>query len=366
MIVERLRKLITQGCSSQLNEETNRKILVINLFALVGLSITLILGLRAILSAQYLLALILFSATLLFGISQQLHLRIEGAIGRILSMNLLLTCLMGLMAILIVTGGESGTGPLWIYIVPPVAMFFGGFRRGLISIFGFTLLISVLLFFPDNRLLMTAYTFEFKTRLIYSFMTVTFLSAFYEYSRQRTFETVRRLSEQFEQQALHDPLTRLPNRRGIQQHLNFELARIKRNGRPFSVVLADIDHFKTINDNFGHDNGDNVLIRIGKMFSQRLRKQDQVARWGGEEFLFVLSETPEDNAVILAEKIRETLKQHPIMLDGERIAVSASFGVCEVNADVELDRALSLADKALYRAKELGRNRVCAASQLSD
>ncbi len=366
MIFESLTRLIKQGCNTRLNEETNRKILVINLFALVGVSITLVLGLRALSANDYPLALILFGATTLFGISQQLHLRVGGAVGRILSMNLLLTCLMGLMAILIVTGGESGTGPLWIYIVPPVAMFFGGFRRGLISIFGFTMLISMLLFFPDNRLLMTAYSFEFKTRLIFSFMTVTFLSAFYEYSRQRTFETMQRLSEQFEQQALHDPLTRLPNRRGIQQHLNFELARIKRNGRPFSVVLADIDHFKHINDTYGHDNGDNVLIRITKMFSQRLRRQDQVARWGGEEFLFVLPETPENNAVILAEKVRQTLEQHPVMLDGKRIEVTASFGVCEVNGDVELDRALSLADKALYKAKAMGRNQVFAATQLSD
>lgn len=366
MIFESLRRLVKQGCSDQLNEETNRKIVVINLFAFVGVSITLAMGLRALTVSDYPLALTLLGATTLLGISQQLHLRIDGAVGRILSMNLLLTCLMGLMAILIVTGGESGTGPLWIYIVPPVAMFFGGFRRGLISIFGFTLLISVLLFFPDDRLLMTEYKFEFKTRLIYSFMTVTFLSAFYEYSRQRTFETVRRLSEQFEQQALHDPLTRLPNRRGIQQHLNYELARIDRNGRPFSVVLADIDHFKSINDNYGHDNGDNVLTRISKMFAQRLRKQDQVARWGGEEFLFVLPETPENNAVMLAEKIRQTLAQNPILLDGKRIEVSASFGVCEVNGDVELNRALSLADKALYKAKSMGRNCVVAATQLSD
>ncbi|WP_220100209.1 GGDEF domain-containing protein [Alteromonas antoniana] len=366
MIFEILRRLVKQGCSDQFNEETNRKIVVINLFAFVGVSITLVLGLRALTANDYPLSLTLLFATTLFGVSQQLHLRIDGAVGRILSMNLLLTCLMGLMAILIVTGGESGTGPLWIYIVPPVAMFFGGFRRGLMSIFGFTLLISVLLFFPDGRLLMTNYTFEFKTRLIYSFMTVTFLSAFYEYSRQRTFETLQRLSEQFEQQALHDPLTRLPNRRGIQQHLSFELARIDRNGRPFSVVLADIDHFKSINDTYGHDNGDNVLTRISKLFVQRLRRQDQVARWGGEEFLFVLPETPENNAVMLADKIRQTLAQNPILLDGKRIDISASFGVCEVNADVELDRALSLADKALYKAKSMGRNCVVAATQLSD
>ena len=366
MILKSLHRFVKQGCNEQFNEETNRKILVINLFALVGVSITLVLGLRALTATDFPLALVLFVATTLFGISQQLHLRIDGAVGRILSMNLLLTCLMGLMAILIVTGGKSGTGPLWIYIVPPVAMFFGGFRRGLISIFGFTLLISVLLFFPEGRLLMTDYTFEFKTRLIYSFMTVTFLSAFYEYSRQRTFETMQKLSEQFEQQALHDPLTRLPNRRGIQQHLNFELARIGRNGRPFSVALADIDNFKQINDNYGHDNGDNVLTRISKLFVQRLRRQDQVARWGGEEFLFVLPETPENNAVLLAEKIRSALEQNPIFLDGKPIHVTASFGVCEVNADVELDRALSLADKALYKSKALGRNRIVAASQLSD
>ncbi len=366
MFAKKVNKLITQGCSEQLGEETNRKVRVINLFAFVGVSLTLVLGIRAIIDGNAPLALILLLATTLFGVSQRIHLNIDGTMGRVLSMNLLLTCLMGLMAVLVVTGGNGNTGPLWIYIVPPVAMFFGGFRRGLQSNFGFILLIALLLFFPDERLLLTSYSVEFKTRLIYSFLTVTFLSAFYEYSRQKTFETVQRLSERFEQQARQDPLTRLPNRRGVQQYIDYEMTRMARSGRPMTLILADVDRFKAINDTYGHDNGDQILMRIAQTFRARIRRQDIVARWGGEEFLFVLPETPESNAMILANDVREALAELPVNIDGNRVAVTASFGVCEVNADVTLNRALSLADKALYRAKDNGRNRVCAASQLDD
>ncbi|QJR82709.1 diguanylate cyclase [Alteromonas pelagimontana] len=361
-----LDKLLKEGCSQHYDEETNRQILVVNLFSLVGISLTLSLGIVALVGKNYPLAFSLLTASFLFIVSRKIQSIFSNSVGRLLAMYLLTGCLMALMSFLVVTGGRANTGPLWIYIVPPVAMFFGGFRRGLGVMAGFTLLIVILLFFPDDYLLLTHYSYEFKTRLIYSFLTVTFLSAFYEYSRQKTYETAKELSRQFKQQALHDPLTHLPNRRGIQQQIEQELSRMTRHGRPISIVIVDVDHFKNINDTYGHDNGDVVLTKISEIFRKWIRRQDSVGRWGGEEFIFVLPETPETNGKLLADKVRSALEGTFINIQGNDIQVTASFGVCEINKEITLDRALRQADKALYQAKKEGRNCVVAANACDD
>lgn len=355
--------LLYRGCRPQFDEETNRRILVVNLFAMVGYSITLLLGVSAVSSQKWLLASCLLAASLLFFLSSQIHVIFRNKAGQIISVYLLTGCLMGLETYLVVTGGIKNTGPLWIYILPPVAMFFGGFRRGLMVMVAFTMLIAIILLFPDNALLLTDYDEEFKTRLLYSFMTVTFLSAFYEFSRQRTYERMRALSEEFEHQASHDSLTQLPNRRGMNQLMEQELRRHQRNKQTLSVVLCDVDKFKQINDTYGHDNGDIVLQKVSAHLRQNIRRQDIVSRWGGEEFLIVLPETDETNAAFLAEKIRTSLQQCDILLNDQSVVVTASFGVCEINNNITLDRALSLADKALYQAKHAGRNQVVRAHQ---
>ncbi|MBU2977438.1 sensor domain-containing diguanylate cyclase [Alteromonas sp. C1M14] len=351
-------KILHRGCDPKFDEETNRRILVMNLFSLVGFSITLILGLSAMAAAAWLLGASLLVASFLFMLSGQIQAHYRNKYGQVIAIYVLTSCLMMLETFLIVTGGVNNTGPLWIYILPPVAMFFGGFKRGIIIMTCFTLLIAIILLFPNDALLFTEYDHAFKTRLIYSFITVSFLSAFYEYSRQRTYKMMRTISEQFEQQALHDPLTNLPNRRGINQLLVHELKRHQRSGKPMTLVIADVDHFKQINDTYGHAHGDIVLERTSSLLRQNIRQQDMVSRWGGEEFLIILPETTESDGVYLANKLRVTLSKTSFWLNDVEVTITASFGVCEINENVSLDQALTLADNALYEAKHLGRNTV--------
>ncbi|MBU3022464.1 GGDEF domain-containing protein [Aestuariibacter sp. A3R04] len=358
MLFSPFNKLLNRGCRSNYDEETNRRIVVINLFALVGIILTFILGITALLGNDLSLGISLLAASSFFFLASQIQASSRNRFGHLIAVYLLTGCLMGLETYLIITGGYANTGPLWIYLLPPVAMFFGGFSRGLVVMGGFTLLIAIILFFPHDALLLTEYSHPFKTRLLYSFVTVTFLSAFYEYSRQRTYQTVRDLSAEFERQALHDTLTKLPNRRGMRQLMEQEIKRHQRNKLPLSVVLTDIDNFKKVNDTYGHGNGDIILKRTADILRQNIRRQDLVCRWGGEEFLIVLPETNETNAATLAEKIRKTLADSEIWLDERKIGITASFGICEINEDVSVDRALTLADKALYQAKHQGRNRV--------
>lgn len=152
-----------------------------------------------------------------------------------------------------------------------------------------------------------------------------------------------------------DALTNLPNRRQLTQALSAQLALAKRGAQAVSVLLIDIDHFKRINDSHGHAAGDKVLVLLGEMLGKDRRASDHVGRWGGEEFLGVLPATTLAQANDLAERLRGQV--HALPLDGVG-PVSVSIGVSQARADDTLDTLLQRADKALYRAKENGRNRV--------
>ena len=360
-----LKQYVFSGVSRHYKDETNRRIMVVNLFAAVGMSITFILGCRAFFAAEYSLSTTLFTASVVFAISQRLQVRVATPRARTASISLLILCLMVLTLLLLITGGKDNTGPLWIYLVPPVTMFFAGFIRGLFSLIAFTMVSAVVMFGFDEAILVAQYTYAFKTRLLYSFMTVSFLSAFYEYSRQKSYDTALYLSEQFERQAKHDHLTQLLNRRGAQQCLEREYARVVRNKSKFSIAIADIDRFKSINDTLGHEQGDEVLVQISKVFTSRLRKQDIIARWGGEEFMFIFNDTDEAGAVQALEQIRKTLNQAPLNINGREFHVTSSFGVSEVTPGIDISYAIRCADKALYYAKDNGRDQVCSISSIT-
>ena len=151
-----------------------------------------------------------------------------------------------------------------------------------------------------------------------------------------------------------DSLTGLFNRRHLEIALREELHRSARYLRQLSVILVDIDHFKSINDRFGHQVGDVVLREVGAILTHDMREQDFASRWGGEEFCLVLPETDLDTAYALAERLREQLASIEILRNAD---VTASFGIAEYNHHESLDELLERADDALYQAKVAGRNR---------
>lgn len=163
-----------------------------------------------------------------------------------------------------------------------------------------------------------------------------------------------------------DPLTGVGNRATVLGHLekHFDLAR--RYKRPLSVILADLDFFKAVNDTYGHATGDLVLQTFGMILLGRLRGSDQVGRIGGEEFLVVLPETHGHEAVSVAENLRNAIKSEPVSRpDGTPFYVKVSLGVAQVHdADANAGSLLARADVALYRAKNLGRDRVEFDSQI--
>jgi diguanylate cyclase (GGDEF)-like protein len=172
-----------------------------------------------------------------------------------------------------------------------------------------------------------------------------------------------KIAQLLEETARTDFLTALINRRAMHRLLQNEIARIERTGGIFSLVLVDIDHFKDINDQFGHGIGDEVLIALSRAFESAIREQDIVSRWGGEEFLILLPNTPLANAVEQAERLRQLLDSDVLQIECYRHRVTASFGVCEFAAGESLESLLKQADVALYQAKAMGRNQVRAAGQ---
>lgn len=158
--------------------------------------------------------------------------------------------------------------------------------------------------------------------------------------------------------AITDGLTGLYNRRYFQQTLDREFSRSKRYKNPLSIALFDIDHFKDVNDNYGHQFGDKVIAEISKIIRNSLRKTDYVARYGGEEIVLILPETPIDQTMIPIERIRIKIQDHPFIFGDKPIRVTTSCGLAGVEPDVNTYEDLILrADKALYESKRNGRNK---------
>ncbi|NMP31767.1 GGDEF domain-containing protein [Thalassotalea sp. M1531] len=334
-------------------DETYRRKYVVNLFSFVGMSITFLMATNAAFIGNWLLSSILYIASAVYLIGFYMQKKTSNVD---LSSNIILYSLTALMIYLIYSGGTNNTGPLWIFMVAPVALFLHGLKRGLVDLSIFLIIICTLLFFPDGQLLATSYDPDFKTRLIYSFLTVTFLSSFYEYSREKSHKSTLEISKEFERLANYDPLTKLSNRRDALSKLDYEYHRMLRTNQPLTVLLCDIDHFKAINDTHGHDAGDQVLIKLAELFKTQIRAQDTVARWGGEEFLFILPQTDIAHADTFSEKIHAAIRKCEVPYQNQSISCTTSIGMCQIEENTSINQALHRADEALYEAKAQGRN----------
>jgi len=174
-------------------------------------------------------------------------------------------------------------------------------------------------------------------------------------------EELMQARKQMEALAMHDGLTGLLNRRAIEEYAEAEFNMARRKDHAMSVILLDIDHFKNVNDQFGHKFGDVVLRRVAQTLKEGLRNYDRVGRWGGEEFLLILPDTELKDAVTVGERLRSKIAATLISLEnGESFSIHISLGVaCITGKFQSLTKLIDAADQALYQAKQTGRNRVC-------
>ncbi|RQO60601.1 hypothetical protein DBR47_09680 [Paucibacter sp. KBW04] len=174
---------------------------------------------------------------------------------------------------------------------------------------------------------------------------------------QAEYSAVKKEAE-LQRMASTDSLTQLPNLRAFRQNYSREVARARREDSPLIVGMLDVDHFKRINDAYGHPMGDHVLRLLAQVLSEQLRASDLVARVGGEEFALLMPQTELEQAQLICERLRITVSRHRFGTVSQPLAISVSIGLARLEAADDEEQVLRAADKALYQAKNEGRNRV--------
>ncbi|RLE22863.1 MAG: hypothetical protein DRJ08_03480 [Acidobacteria bacterium] len=168
----------------------------------------------------------------------------------------------------------------------------------------------------------------------------------------------QRMNRELDSLSRHDPLTGLSNRRDVMEKTRLEHARSIRNKNPLTICICDIDLFKSVNDTYGHQAGDAVLIKLAGIFRDSFRETDILGRWGGEEFIFIFPETDSFGAKESVEKLRKRISSTSVRFEGKEIKVTLTFGISQCDIEVSIDTCISKADEALYKGKSSGRNRV--------
>ena len=167
--------------------------------------------------------------------------------------------------------------------------------------------------------------------------------------------------EEIYRMTIHDGLTQIANKRYLHDYLDKEFSRARRYGRELSLLMLDIDHFKDVNDRFGHLTGDYVLKELAAALRKRIRKEELFARYGGEEFVVVLPESGREVAVTFAEIVRKMVEEHTFEFEGHPLSITVSVGVGLIAPDITtVDELIKKADDKLYEAKRAGRNRVAS------
>ena len=191
---------------------------------------------------------------------------------------------------------------------------------------------------------------------IVSFIMLLALSLVYNVYRTRAQNSLAKKNEILLELAYTDPLTKLSNRHSMYEHLDECHEQALKDGKPFTILLADIDDFKLINDTHGHNNGDMVLKRIANIFKENVPEGADVCRWGGEEVLVLLPEYGLDEGAELADKLRKIVEAEVFDSGKKEFSVTMTFGVCENKGQYGVDKMVSNADKNLYSGKRSGKN----------
>jgi len=265
------------------------------------------------------------------------------------SVGIVLFCLT-----LVYQGGIDNTALYWIFPFPLVLFALLGAFNGTVA--NSLVFISLLLMLNNQTLLLATYSVSEVIRFLSSFFIINIISFINEYFREHSHLTMTDININKEQQANTDTLTHLPNRRFVDS-VFFPASKINANDRfPMVIIMADVDHFKSFNDNHGHQMGDKILEKLARTVEQCIRTEDIVARVGGEEFLLLFSNTGYELGLKIAEKIRNEICVMELEHDNQVLNITMSFGVAIAHNHNEIESKLKEADSKLYEAKKSGRN----------
>ena len=263
-------------------------------------------------------------------------------------------CIAALMLQLLVSGGYENTALYWMYPFPLVFFALLNYKIGLIFNLILWFFLTFLLFNPE--ILVAQYRDTELTRFSASLLITILIGFLSEYYRFRSHKELSDINVEKQHQANTDSLTGLPNRRFIESCYIKHLQEQKSTQMPLTLVMVDIDHFKIVNDTYGHDIGDEVLCFIAHQLKTKLRKSDVAIRVGGEEFLLLIPQTTLENSIKIANKIRLLIEKNTFHQDKIHINITASFGISICEDETKLNDSIKQADLLLYKAKEAGRN----------
>lgn len=253
-----------------------------------------------------------------------------------------------ILSSLLITGGLENTGILWFSTFPLLALFLKGKKEGVLWILLLVLAGLIILLFDRWNLLNIPYPPTTLEQAFFSFIIVSILAFSYEYIREHQANQLKKI-------ATVDTLTKAYNRLKITEILEHEVEMVKRYKIDLSLIMFDIDHFKGINDTYGHHVGDLVLQKIADVVRADTRVTDYFGRWGGEEFIIVLPQTNLAGTRIVANRIANSIENHEF--DSIK-KVTASFGLTEFREGDDINGLIKRADDALYKAKNSGRNMI--------
>lgn len=208
--------------------------------------------------------------------------------------------------------------------------------------------------YPSREVRFIDQSFSFALVFILLFFTIKKVMTSYNQKMEELEMAYRRM----ELLARTDSLTGLLNRRMMYEELEKEKNKYKDSGESFVLVLADIDNFKSFNDNYGHDCGDFVLVELSRLMKLKIGEEDILCRWGGEEFLFLLPKKKKEEAEFIIEELRKEVENKKFVFRGAELSVTATFGMCSFDVYEDIDRTITMADEALYYGKEQGKNTV--------
>lgn len=270
---------------------------------------------------------------------------------------------MGISIITVVFGRQEISYFLWAFVPPAVVFSILGRKAGMALSLLFFAIALVLMTAPERIMNSAPYSTFIIARFVAIYMILTFILYYYESSQQLLFEDIRNEKDKFEYASKRDPLTGLSNRRDLIEKIKNEQQRQTRMKSAFTLILADIDDFKALNDTYGHDAGDYVLTSVAQLLVDQVRDIDCPARWGGEEFLIMLIEADITIGHTVAERIREKIESSPFIFNNVPVPVTMTFGLSQFQGlNDTIESCIKRADNALYAGKQQGKNRVSIGS----
>jgi diguanylate cyclase (GGDEF) domain len=273
-----------------------------------------------------------------------------------------LALLLGTLAVLgvyLVVSESSPEGSLyWHMLYPSMLMLCLGLRRGTVCFFIFFALLLLAFATPLHFKLPEPLSWQIRLRFMIAVLGAFAYSWCAEFFRFRTQHKLGQTMHRLERDSLTDPLTGLGNRRDFHNYCKWLYEEFGEKPMPFSLAIADLDHFKKVNDNYGHEVGDKVLRHVAKLLGAQIRASDRLFRWGGEEFLILMPGTSAPDARLALDRMCRTVEKTPFRAGDLEVPFTISIGLYSGMMQQDLTQQIHKADQNLYAAKVSGRNKV--------